>query len=221
MSDSIHIFNHRLRGDGVEFTESPNIGDRFEPGYPDTIVIHYTACPDARSAIATLTDPERQVSAHLVIARQGAVAQLVPFDTVAWHAGVSAWKGRTSLNRFSLGIEVDNAGRLEARDGLYLTRFGDSCPAAETVRAVHRNETVAAYWHAYPDRQLDVVEQLCRLLVAEYGIVEIVGHEEIAPDRKIDPGPAFPLDEMRIRLLGGTRPDGLANGSGAALQTVS
>lgn len=206
----MHIGNYLLRGDGVEFTKSPNIGDPFEPGYPDTIVIHYTACRDPGAAIATLTDPERKVSAHLVVPRAGAVTQLVPFDTVAWHAGVSAWKGRTGLNRFSLGIEVDNAGRLETRKGCYLAHFGDSYPAAEIVRAVHRNEAEAGYWHTYPEPQLAVVEQLCRLLIAEYGIVEIVGHEEIAPDRKVDPGPAFPLDEMRARLLGGTGPDVLA-----------
>ena len=156
-----------------------------------------------------------------MVARDGAVSQLVPFDTVAWHAGVSEWKGRTALNRFSLGIEIDNAGRLETQDGRYLARFGEIYPEAETVRGVHRNETDAAYWHAYPSRQIEVVEMLCRLLIAEYGIVEIVGHEEIAPDRKIDPGPAFPLDEMRRRLLGGTGPDGLANGSGAASRAAS
>ena len=211
----MHIENHLLRGNGVEFTASPNTGDPFEPGYPDTIVIHFTACRDAGAAISTLTDPERKVSAHLVVGREGAVTQLVPFDTVAWHAGVSVWKGRTALNRFSLGIEVDNAGRLEARDGCYLAHFGDSYPAAETVRAVHRNETGAAYWHAYPESQLALVEELGRLLIGEYGIVEIVGHEEIAPDRKVDPGPAFPLDEMRTRLLGGTGPDVLAKGGGS------
>ena len=217
----MQIENHLLRGDGVEFIESPNIGDRFEQGYPDTIVMHYTSCRDARTAIATLTDPERKVSAHLVVDREGVVTQLVPFDVVAWHAGVSQWKGRTALNRFSLGIEVDNPGRLEARDGRYLAHFGDSYPAAETVRAVHRNEAEAAYWHAYPESQLTVVEQLCRLLIAEYGIVEIVGHEEIAPDRKVDPGPAFPLDGMRTRLLGGTGPGKLAKGSGAAHRPAS
>ena len=217
----MHIEDHLLRGDGVEFTESPNIGDPFGPGYPDTIVIHYTACRDPGAAVATLTDPGRKVSAHLVVARDGAVTQLVRLDTVAWHAGVSAWKGRTALNRFSLGIEVDNAGRLEARDGRYLAHFGDSYPAAETVRAVHRNETGAAYWQAYPESQLNFVERLCRLLIREYGIVEIVGHEEIAPDRKVDPGPAFPLDEMRTRLLGGTGPDGLAEASVAPPRRAS
>ena len=209
----MNIRNHRLRGNGVTFTQSPNTGDPFGPGYPDTIVVHYTSCRDAGAAIATLTDPQRKVSAHLVVARDGAVAQLVPFDTVAWHAGVSEWKGRTALNRYSIGIEVDNAGRLEARDGRYLARFGDSYTPAETVRAVHRNETGAAYWHTYPEPQLALVEELCRLLISEYGIVEIVGHEEIAPDRKVDPGPAVPLDEMRTRLLGGDVP---AKGGGAA-----
>ena len=65
------------------------------------------------------------------------------------------------------------------------------------VRAVHRNETEVTCWHRYPEMQRQVVDELCGLLMAAYGIARILGHEEIAPGRKNDPGPAFPLDELR------------------------
>lgn len=78
--------NHRLEGDGIPFRESPNHGGLFEPGLPDTIIIHYTAGSSAESSVKVLCDPKRKASAHLVVGRDGSVTQLVPFNTVAWHA---------------------------------------------------------------------------------------------------------------------------------------
>ena len=82
---------------------------------------------------------------------------------------------------------------------------------AEVVRGAHRNQNLpvahpqvrqpVCYWHRYAEVQFEVVETICAALIAAYGIHYILGHEEIAPDRKVDPGPAFPLDEMRARLL--------------------
>ena len=199
----MRIRDHELTGEGVGHTESPNHGGHFGPGDLDTIVIHYTAGANARAAIDTLCDPERKVSAHLVVARDGAVTQLVPFDTVAWHAGKSQWLGRSGLNSYSIGIEVDNPGRLQERDGDFVSWFGQVYPDEDVVRAVHRNESAASCWHRFTPVQLQVVEDLCALLMREYGIEHVVGHEEIAPERKDDPGPAFPLDELRDRLAGG------------------
>ena len=71
----------------------------------------------------------------------------------------------------------------------------------EVIKAVHRNQTVARYWHAYTDKQIAVVEEICRVLVEAYPIKDILGHEEISPNRKIDPGPAFPLDKLRRLIL--------------------
>ena len=197
----MEIRDHRLVGEGITQVDSPNQGSAFEPGRPDTLVIHYTAGSSAQSAIDTLCDTERRVSAHLVVGRDGAITQLVPFDTVAWHAGQSQWRGRTGLNHYAIGIEIDNAGQLEERDGECVSWFGRVYPPEEVVWGVHRNQQESTPWHLFPYEQLSVVDELCALLVTEYGITEIVGHEEIAPGRKIDPGPAFPLDEMRQRLL--------------------
>lgn len=194
------IDHHRLLGRGVEYIESPNQGGPFAPGQPDTIVLHYTDGANAQWAIQTLCDTERKVSAHLVVGRDGAVTQLLPFDTIGWHAGVSRWKGRESFNKYSIGIEIDNAGRMALKDGKYYAWFEYEYPAEEVVRAVHRNQSEPAYWHRFPPEQVELVEDLCRLLMQTYGIHHILGHDEIAPDRKIDPGPAFPLDALRRRL---------------------
>jgi galactonate dehydratase len=201
MSMLLQIRDHRLSGDRVQHLESPNRGGVFGPTDLDTIIIHYTAGANAQSAIDTLCDTERQVSAHLVVGADGAVSQLLPFNTVGWHAGKSTWQGRTSLNNYSVGIEVDNPGRLQKRNGRYISWFGTDYPEEDVLEAVHRNESELSYWHRFPATQLVVVEKLCLLLVGHYGIKHILGHEEIAPERKDDPGPAFPLDDLRHRLL--------------------
>jgi N-acetylmuramoyl-L-alanine amidase len=201
----MEINNHRLLGKGITYIESPNQGGAYASGYPDTLIMHYTACPNAESAIRILTDgdSEHRVSAHLVIGRDGAVTQLLPFDIIGWHAGVSSWDGREAFNQYSLGIEIDNAGQLEERYGRYLSWFGQEYPAEEVVHTIHRNQQEATYWQIYTPEQLEVVEELARLLVSTYGLRYILGHEEIAPDRKVDPGPAYPLEELRHKLLSG------------------
>ena len=202
----MHIEEHRLQRPGTVHLESPNRGEVFGEGLPDTLILHYTACPTAQSAVDILCDGAREgrVSAHLVVGRDLSVAQLLPFNVVGWHAGVSSWDGREGLNRYSIGIEIDNAGQLEEKDGRYLSWFGQEYPAEEVVFGVHRNQSQETPWHRFPPAQLELVEALAELLVRHYGMRYVLGHEEIAPGRKIDPGPAFPLDALRARLLGGT-----------------
>ncbi len=197
----MRIEQDRLVGEGVDHLWSPNHSGPFAPGQPDTLILHYTACATAASAIRTLMDPHRKVSSHLVIARDGAITQLLTFNTVGWHAGRSTWEQRREFNQFSLGIEIDNVGRLERRDGRLLTWFEREIDPDEAMEAVHRNEVESSWWQRYPAPQLTVVEQVCRLLMTTYSLKYVLGHEEIAPRRKVDPGPAFPLDEMRQRLL--------------------
>ncbi len=96
----------RTGGSTVLWHPSPNEDAR----RPNFVVIHDTGSDDARRALTTLTDPERQVSAHYLIARDGTVLQLVDESRRAWHAGVSAWGPLSDLNSASLGIELDNNG---------------------------------------------------------------------------------------------------------------
>lgn len=140
-----------------------------------------------------------------MVARDGAVTQLVPFDTVAWHAGKSSYGGRDGLNNYSIGIEIDNAGLLTKTEGGYQAWFGKDYPASEVIQAVHRNEKTLRYWHAYTAEQIEAVKNLCRLIMEHYPIKLILGHEEISPGRKVDLGPAFPLDKLRDKLLSAGR----------------
>ena len=204
----MRVADHRLTDTAVDHLETANHGGPFTAGQPDTLILHFTAGDSIDWAIRTLCDPTpgQRVSAHVVVARDGHLTQLLPFDTVAWHAGRSTWGGRHELNRVSLGIEIDNAGRLEPqRPGVYTSWQGSEYGDADATSAVHRNESSPSWWQRYPAPQLAVVEQLCRRLVAEYRLRWILGHEEVAPSRKHDPGPAFPLDEIRARLWGPCR----------------
>ena len=195
------IDQHQLNGEEVSHQHSPNTSGTFGTGLPDTIVIHFTGGRSAASSANWLCDPKAKASAHVIIGKKGEIIQLVPFDTVAWHAGRSAWDGRSGLNHYSIGIELDNPGRLEQRAEGYYTWFGTRVADGLVTQATHRNEAVPTYWQAYTEAQVAVTEQLCDLLIATYPIQWILGHEEISPGRKVDPGPAFPLDKLRNNLL--------------------
>lgn len=191
---------HDDAGDPVELVESPNRGGRLTAEY---LVMHYTAGRSARESIKWLCDPRAKASAHVVIARDGKVTQLVPFDTVAWHAGRSAWEGRTGLNRWSIGIELDNGGRLVRRNGAWWHWTGDrKYPDREVLEATHRHESHVSGWHVYTIEQIEAALELSSALVAEYGLRDVLGHDDISPGRKSDPGPAFPMESFRARLLG-------------------
>ncbi len=192
------ITNHLL--DAIPYVASPNRSGKFKAGLPDTLIIHYTAGPSMESAKNTFLNPAAKASAHIIIDRDGSILQMVPFDTIAWHAGVSQWKQRRNLNNYSIGIELVNAGSLVKEKKGYSSWFGRQYTAKEVVKAVHRNEDTASYWHSYTAAQLKACENLCKLLMEVYGIQTILGHEEISLGRKTDPGPAFPLDALRAQL---------------------
>lgn len=195
------ISNHLLTGDNIEFKQSPNTSGKFKTGMPDTIVIHYTAGRSRQSSVTTLSTPASKASAHLVVGRDEKITQLIPFDTTAWHAGQSSYEGRVGFNQYSIGIEIDNPGLLTKAGDKYLSWFGKDYPESEVIQAIHRNESTARYWHRYTEWQIEECQKICELLIAKYNIKTILGHEEISPKRKIDPGPAFPLDKFREKIF--------------------
>jgi N-acetylmuramoyl-L-alanine amidase len=198
------IVNHILQGTAAEkisIQETTKTSGKFRTGLPDTIIMHFTAGRDAKSSIRTLADPSVKASAHLVIGRDNSITQMVPFDTISWHAGKSSWEDRIGLNKYSIGIEIDNAGRLDKQGEEYLSWFKKSYKPEEVFEGTHRNEDSSTYWHRYTEKQVEIVESITKMLVDSYGIKTILGHEEISPGRKTDPGPAFPLDNMRNNIL--------------------
>ncbi len=195
------IKDHKLEGDKVTYQGSPNFGAKFDNNDLDTIIIHYTAGSSAESSVRTLCNPDSKSSAHLVIGRNGSIFQLVPFDTISWHAGKSSYSGRHGFNKYSIGIEIDNAGKLSHSGDKYVSWFGKNYKENEALKAIHKNETESGYWHIYNEIQLSLVQEICSLLISNYGIKSILGHDEVSPGRKIDPGPAFPIDKIREHLL--------------------
>ncbi|UJD88619.1 N-acetylmuramoyl-L-alanine amidase [Rahnella aquatilis] len=146
------------------------------------LVIHYTA-EDFNNALNTLTD--EHVSAHYLIPAQPPLEegkpvawQLVPENMRAWHAGVSGWRGRTNLNDTSVGIELENKG--------------------------YSNALLGKKFYPFPPGQIDLLANLSQEIVARYQIEprNVVAHSDIAPQRKDDPGPLFPWQEMAERGIG-------------------
>lgn len=156
---------------------SPNHGDRRPEGdgavVVDMLVVHYTGMvPDAR-ALAWLCDPASQVSAHYFVDEAGAVCRLVPEERRAWHAGVSAWRGATDINSRSIGIELANPGH----------EFG---------------------YRDFPPVQIDALIELAGAILARHPIPprNVVGHSDIAPARKLDPGERFPWQRLAEAGIG-------------------
>ncbi len=142
---------------------SPNHAPRPEGAAVDVLVLHYTELP-LQESLDILGDSARphRVSSHYVLAEDGTVYRLVPEERVAWHAGRSYWRGREALNATSIGVEIVNL-------------HGDH--------------------HDYPPRQIATLIDLCRGILARHPDIvprNVVGHSDIAPKRKIDPGLRFP-----------------------------
>tara|TARA_B100001105_G_scaffold200866_1_gene164616 strand:+ start:355 stop:966 length:612 start_codon:yes stop_codon:yes gene_type:complete len=187
-------------GTQARFIETSNLGKVIHPIY---LVMHYTAGLTASSAINTFKDPGSKVSAHFVIDRNGDVVQMVPTNRRAWHAGVSRWGELTDLNSYSVGIELVNAGKLLQRaDGAWLTWSKQIIPAAEVTVAKHQHESQATGWHEYTEAQIESAIAVGAAVANAYEIADVLGHDDVSPGRKVDPGPLFPMMSVRSRILG-------------------
>ncbi|UII31351.1 N-acetylmuramoyl-L-alanine amidase [Fulvivirga ulvae] len=212
-NQGLKIIDHWISGEEKEVSRMACDKNTkpFGNGMPDSIIIHYTAGKSGKSSAEYLCRKNVQASAHIVLDRSGHIYQLVPFDTIAWHAGKSSYKGRSGFNNFSIGIEIDNAGVLEKVGDKYKAWFGSLYSESEVVQATHRNEASPRYWHTYTEEQISKIFELCEALMDRYPtITSILGHEEISKGRKQDPGPAFPLDRLRQRFFD-SREDTSAN----------
>lgn len=199
----MRITNHLLVPEGAElfeFVKSPNLSPGISPLY---LLMHYTASPSYAGAVSWLTNPKAQASAHIVIGRDGKIAQLVAFDKRAWHAGKSSWGQLDGMNQFSIGIELVNAGKLRKNAaGQWVDMSLKVIPADEVTVAKHKNDTAEAGWHEYTEAQLDATLELALLLNSKYGFKDVLGHEDVSPGRKVDPGPLFPMESFRSKVMG-------------------
>jgi len=136
------------------------------------IIIHYTGMKSEKNAIDRLTNIQSEVSSHYYINKNGNITLLVPELYIAWHAGKSKWKGQSLLNKNSIGIEITNPGH----------RFG------------YKNFT---------NKQINSTVTLIKYLVNKYKISKknTLGHSDIAPDRKKDPGEKFPWEYLAKKKL--------------------
>jgi len=143
--------------------EAPSPNHDARPAPIDMIVLHYTGMQSGEAAIARLRSPEARVSSHYVVEEDGRVLRLVREERRAWHAGVSRWAGRDNLNDVSVGIEIVNPGH----------EWG---------------------YRAFPEPQIQAVEALVEGIRARHFVrpQRVVGHSDIAPTRKDDPGELFP-----------------------------
>lgn len=191
------IINHRLHHDDgtpYPFKPSPNVGGVIKPRW---LVIHYTASGSASEAINWFAKKESTVSAHVVIGKDGSITQCVPFNVRANHAGQSTWKGVSGLNSHSIGFELDGFGFL-GNAGAGKWKFRNTpIPDSEVVVATHKFGTPRGGWPKYPEAQLKASVELAQLLMREYGLEDVVGHDDISPGRKQDPGPTFPMESFR------------------------
>ena len=130
-------------------------------------VLHYTEMKPVEAALERLCDPDAQVSAHYLISEEGEVTRLVPEEKRAWHAGLSYWRGHKDVNSASIGIELDHPGH-----GLGYRGFAEA--------------------------QIEALVPLLHRIVKTHDIprANVVGHSDVAPARKTDPGELFPWDRL-------------------------
>lgn len=147
------------------------------------LVLHYTGMQDAASAIARLSDPEAKVSCHYLIAEDGQLVRMVPEERRAWHAGKAQWRGISDVNSASIGIELVNPGH----------EFG---------------------YRPFPKPQMDALIPLMSAITLRHEIepANVVGHSDVAPRRKQDPGELFDWELLAKLGLALRRPKhGLAD----------
>ena len=147
----------------MDFIDAPSPNFDVRKTPPDMIVLHYTGMQTGEGALARLTDAQAKVSSHYLVEEDGRVFRLVAEERRAWHAGVSFWKGETDVNSRSIGIEIVNPGH----------EWG---------------------YRAFPKAQIAAVIALAADIRTRWLIDDsrIVGHSDVAPDRKDDPGELFP-----------------------------
>jgi N-acetylmuramoyl-L-alanine amidase len=152
---------------GAQPIEAPSPNFDTRTGPPDMAVLHYTGMESGAAALARLRDPAAKVSSHYMVEEDGRIFRLVAEERRAWHAGVSFWRGAGDVNSRSIGVEIVNPGHDHG-------------------------------YRPFPDVQIEAVIALLDGVRSRWSIADrdIVGHSDVAPARKIDPGELFPWKRL-------------------------
>lgn len=152
---------------------SPNHGPRVGNGPVDILLLHYTGMPSQEGALEWLCDLQSTVSSHYFVFEDGRIVCMVDEDRRAHHAGVSHWAGETDINSRSIGIEIANPGHEHG-------------------------------YRAFPDKQIDALIVLCRDILSRHTIPpqRVLGHSDVSPARKMDPGELFPWPRLNLAGVG-------------------
>jgi N-acetylmuramoyl-L-alanine amidase len=151
---------------------SPNFEER-KKRHIKYIILHYTNLPSTQASLKYLLNKKNKVSAHYLIDPNGKILSLVEEKNIAWHAGISSWKNDKNLNKNSIGIELQNTG-------------------------------VTGKYEKFNVKQIAALEKLIKDIQMRHRVSNsnILGHSDIAPDRKIDPGPKFPWKKLYNKGIG-------------------
>ena len=151
----------------IEYLNSPNYVSCHKRRNIQSVVIHYTGMKSLQSAVERLISKKYEVSSHYLISRTGKIIQLVKDNNIAWHAGISNWFKFKNLNKNSIGIELENKGH----------QYG---------------------YQTFPNKQIVQLIKILKILKRKFKIknINITGHSDIAPNRKIDPGEKFPWKKL-------------------------
>lgn len=199
LNKSMKIVDGILNCDGnINYLPTENAGGKIDP---KLIVLHSTMTGSLSKTIDIFFRKDIKASAHFVIDRDGSIVQLVPTDRAAWHAGDSQWKGLKQINKHSISIELINLGRLTLNDSGSFVSYAGETIAADDVQTIEI-EGKKTYWHRFTGPQLVNARVLSNAIFEKYKIQDIVGHCTIQPERRIDPGPAFPLADLGTAVLG-------------------
>ncbi|VAV95902.1 FIG001385: N-acetylmuramoyl-L-alanine amidase [hydrothermal vent metagenome] len=157
---------------------SPNFDDRPAAATVKYLILHYTGMATGQAALDRLCDPAAKVSAHYLIEEDGRVFSLVAEHKRAWHAGVSSWAGERDINGLSIGIELVNPG--------------------------HDEPGYKGDYRSFPKEQMTALGNLCKDILSRHDILpwHILGHSDVAPMRKCDPGELFDWRSLASEGIG-------------------
>ncbi|MBP6892380.1 N-acetylmuramoyl-L-alanine amidase [Candidatus Babeliales bacterium] len=166
---------------------------------PKFIIMHFTANCSEQESWRSFFNFLRPVSAHYLIDVDGKVTQMVSEEKRAWHAGESSWKDQFDMNSVSIGIEIINPG--------FSNPDTDPCTSNKKLWNKNTGQHVSGsdkLWYAFTNQQIDSLIKLCKSIMHRYQIPSsnVLGHSDIAPGRKVDPGPLFPWQKLSEQGIG-------------------